>query len=105
MPTSLTEIELAEVRRALPCWTIDMNRGALSRSFHTHRVLKGVGLIVEVTLQSYERNSRPEWLVRHDRVDVWLITEGSGGVSSDDVALALQIDIVEQQTPSLAWNR
>jgi 4a-hydroxytetrahydrobiopterin dehydratase len=97
MPGSLTESELVELQRELSCWTYDAIRRAFHRSFHVDGFLKAVGLMTDVALEADSGDSRPEWLVVHNRVDVWLITEGIEGVSASDLVLARHIEFIAKR--------
>lgn len=84
---------LASLATRLPHWSrSDARGGTLQRRFVFHDFAQAFGFMAQVAVQAERRNHHPEWANVYNRVDVTLTTHDVGGLSSNDVEMAMLMD-------------
>ena len=92
MIAKLSEAERAEALAALPAWTYDPGRDAISRRFTFADFHQAFGFMTRVALIAEKADHHPEWSNVWNRVDILLTTHDAGGLSRRDVTMAGKID-------------
>jgi len=77
---------------ALPNWTHDATRDAITRQFKFDDFCAAFAFMTQVALHAEKADHHPEWSNVYNRVDILLTTHDAGGLSARDVALAKRID-------------
>jgi 4a-hydroxytetrahydrobiopterin dehydratase len=88
----LSDAERADMASALPQWTLDGARDAITRSFKFANFVEAFGFMAKVALLAERADHHPEWFNVYNRVDILLTTHDADGLSARDVALAREID-------------
>jgi 4a-hydroxytetrahydrobiopterin dehydratase len=89
----LERTQLAERLRQLPSWKLNEERGGtLTREFVFHDFAQAFGFMSQVAVLAEKRNHHPEWFNVYDRVAVTLTTHDVGGLSTNDIEMALLMD-------------
>jgi 4a-hydroxytetrahydrobiopterin dehydratase len=88
----LSEAEQAEALRTLPGWTIA--NGKLHRTYRFHDFSAAFGWMARVALVAEKSDHHPEWTNVYATVTVDLVTHDAGGITSRDVALAKEMDLL-----------
>ena len=83
-----------ELLADLPAWTVDRERGAISRSFRFQDFAQAFGFMSQMALVSEKMDHHPEWFNVYNRVDVTLTTHDANGLSTRDIAWATRADAV-----------
>jgi pterin-4a-carbinolamine dehydratase len=96
-PTLLTPEERQDAAAALPAWTWQTERDAISRDFTFRGFNQAFGFMTRVALRAEQLDHHPEWFNVYNRVEVTLSTHDCGGLSSRDIQLARFIDRVYQE--------
>ena len=94
MIAQLTEDERTQALADLPNWTYDNDRGALFRHLELADFSAAIGLMMRIAIEAEKADHHPEWANVYNRIDIWLTTHDTGGVSERDVRLARAIDIL-----------
>ena len=76
----------------LPLWTLDTERGTLTRRLRFASFAEAFGFMAEIALHAERHDHHPEWFNVYNRVDVRLTTHDANGVTEKDVALAKFMD-------------
>ena len=76
----------------LPLWSYDEERRALYRRITFRDFAEALGAMVRIGMAADRADHHPEWSNVYHRLDIWLTTHDTGGVSERDVALARAID-------------
>jgi 4a-hydroxytetrahydrobiopterin dehydratase len=84
----LTPERARELLAALPDWTFDGARGAISRRFVFADFAEAFAFMAWVALAAEKRDHHPEWSNVYNRVDVLLSTHDAGGLTKKDIDLA-----------------
>ncbi len=84
--------ELRRLADALPAWRYDPQRRALHRRLSLADFGQALSAMVRIGVEADKRDHHPEWTNVYDRIDIWLTTHDTGGVSERDEALAAVID-------------
>lgn len=90
MAQTLTDDEMAALRRDLPDW-IAADGKAIQRRFTFQDFSEAWGFMCRVALLAEQHNHHPEWSNVWNRVDITLSTHDAGGLTQKDVALARAI--------------
>ena len=88
----LTDAERQDALAALPGWTHDGTRDAISKSFRFRDFGEAFAFMTRVALEAEKANHHPEWSNVWNRVDIVLTTHDAGGLTGRDVALATKIE-------------
>ena len=88
----LTEGLRAESMAALPDWTYDAARDAITRRFTFKDFNQAFGFMTRVALLADKADHHPEWSNVWNRVDILLTTHDAGGLSTRDIQMATAID-------------
>ena len=92
-PKKLERAEAAELLRQLPSWNFNDERGGtITREFLFHDFAQAFGFMSQVAVLAEKQNHHPEWFNVYNRVAVTLTTHDVGGVSTNDIAMALLMD-------------
>ena len=92
MVTRLSEGLRAESLAALPEWTHEPQRDAISRRFTFQDFNEAFGFMARVALIAEKANHHPEWSNVWNRVDILLTTHDVDGLSTRDIQMAQAID-------------
>lgn len=92
MVARLTDDEHTSALAALPGWTHDPDRDAITRRFMFADFSQAFGFMARVALLAEAQDHHPEWSNVWNRVDILLTTHDAGGLSQRDVTLANAID-------------
>ncbi|WP_448662317.1 4a-hydroxytetrahydrobiopterin dehydratase [Sphingomonas sp. CJ20] len=88
----LTEGLRNESLAALPDWTFDPARDAITRRFLFRDFNEAFGFMTRVALLADKVDHHPEWSNVWNRVDIALTTHDAGGLSTRDIQMAQAID-------------
>lgn len=92
MVVRLTEGLRNESLAALPGWTYDPRRDAITRRFTFADFNGAFGFMARVALLAEKNDHHPEWSNVWNRVDILLTTHDAGGLSTRDIQMAQAID-------------
>ncbi|WP_240953866.1 4a-hydroxytetrahydrobiopterin dehydratase [Sphingomonas sp. G-3-2-10] len=92
MVTRLTEGLRSESLAALPEWTHDAERDAITRRFVFKDFNEAFGFMTRVALLADKSDHHPEWSNVWNRVDILLTTHDADGLSIRDIQMAQAID-------------
>lgn len=92
MVARLTEGHRRESLAAIPDWSYDEARDAITRRFTFADFNAAFGFMARVALLAEKADHHPEWSNVWNRVDVLLTTHDAGGLSQRDIAMAQAID-------------
>lgn len=84
----------AAMLAALPDWTHDSQRGAISRTFQFQDFPQAFGFMTQLAIMAEKRNHHPEWSNVYNRVNVTYTTHDAGGLTQNDIDLAQYADAV-----------
>lgn len=86
-------IDVAEALKGLPLWRASTgDRPAIARSLVFADFNAAFGFMTRVALTADKVDHHPEWSNVYNRVEVLLTTHDAGGVTDNDVRMALFID-------------
>jgi 4a-hydroxytetrahydrobiopterin dehydratase len=97
LPFMVTRLDLAaraDALAALPNWTHDAARDAITRQFKFENFCQAFAFMTQVALHAEKADHHPEWFNVYNRVDILLTTHDAGGLSARDVELAGIIDTI-----------
>jgi 4a-hydroxytetrahydrobiopterin dehydratase len=92
MVARLTDEPRAESLTALPGWTYDGERDAITRRFTFADFSQAFAFMARVALLAEKADHHPEWSNVWNRVDILLTTHDAGGLSVRDIQMAKAID-------------
>ncbi len=92
MVTRLTDGLREESLAALPAWTYEPGRDAITRRFLFADFTEAFGFMTRVALIAEKADHHPEWSNVWNRVDILLTTHDADGLSTRDLQLAAAID-------------
>jgi len=92
MVARLTDGLRDESLAALPAWTYEPGRDAITRRFMFADFTEAFGFMTRVALIAEKADHHPEWSNVWNRVDILLTTHDAGGLSTRDLQLAAAID-------------
>ena len=90
MATLLTDAERATLNATIPAWTPRGN--AIRREFKFKNFNEAWGFMTRVALLAEKQNHHPDWSNVWNKVTIELTTHDSGGLTDNDLRLALAID-------------
>jgi 4a-hydroxytetrahydrobiopterin dehydratase len=74
-------------------WRIsEVRGGTINREFVLEDFVQAFGFMAQVAIVAEKRNHHPEWSNVYNRVAITLTTHDVGGLSSNDLELAAEID-------------
>jgi len=88
----LSDEALQAALTALPQWSHDAGREALHRRIVTSDFAEALALMVRIGVEADKRDHHPEWANVYNKLDIWLTTHDTKGISQRDVDLAQLID-------------
>ncbi len=91
-PTKLDPNARATALAALPEWTYDGERDAISRTFRFKDFNAAFGFMARAALIAEKMDHHPEWSNVYNRVAVTLVTHDVKGLSELDIQLAQAMD-------------
>ncbi|KAG1701790.1 hypothetical protein DVH05_010283 [Phytophthora capsici] len=92
-PTLLTDAERATAFQQISsAWEQVPNRDAIRRSFHFRDFNEAWGFMSRTALLAEQMSHHPEWFNVYNRVDVTLSTHDCGGLSKNDVDMAIAMN-------------
>ena len=94
MVARLTEGHRRESLAAIPEWSYDEARDAITRRFSFDDFNAAFGFMARVALLAEKADHHPEWSNVWNRVDILLTTHDAGGLSQRDIAMAEAIDLL-----------
>ena len=77
---------------ALPAWTHEPQRDAITRSFKFADFSEAFAFMTRVSLLAHAADHHPEWSNVYNRVDILLTTHDVDGLSQRDIDMATAID-------------
>ncbi|NIJ22093.1 4a-hydroxytetrahydrobiopterin dehydratase [Sphingomonas naasensis] len=92
MVARLTEGHRRESLAAIPDWSYDEARDAITRRCTFEDFNAAFGFMARVALLAEKADHHPEWSNVWNRVDILLTTHDAGGLSQRDIAMAQAID-------------
>ena len=92
MVARLTEGHRNESLAAIPDWSYDASRDAITRRFTFADFNEAFGFMARVALLADKADHHPEWSNVWNRVDILLTTHDADGLSQRDIAMAQAID-------------
>jgi 4a-hydroxytetrahydrobiopterin dehydratase len=92
MVARLTDGLRDESLAALPGWTFDSARDAITRRFLFADFGEAFAFMTRVALIAEKSDHHPEWSNVWNRVDILLTTHDAGGLSTRDIQMATAID-------------
>lgn len=92
MVTRLSDGLRAESLAALPEWTHEPQRDAITRRFTFKDFNQAFGFMARVALIAEKANHHPEWSNVWNQVDILLTTHDVDGLSTRDIQMAQAID-------------
>jgi 4a-hydroxytetrahydrobiopterin dehydratase len=98
-PVELTKPELRSALASLPGWSLD-NDEKLAKDLTFKSFREAVGFMVQVFLIAENMNHHPDIRNQFHSIEIRLMTERIGAVSSLDIELAKQIDSVLSGRPT-----
>lgn len=90
----LSDAERVQALAALPGWTYEPTRDAITKSFRFKDFVEAWGFMSRVAILAEKADHHPEWFNVYNRVDVLLTTHDCNGLSARDVALAQVMEAV-----------
>ena len=91
-PVKLTEDQISEALRSLEGW--QLLDGKLRREYKFRNFVEAWGFMSRVALVAEKMNHHPEWFNVWNTVRIDLSTHEVGGLSSRDVELAKEINVL-----------
>jgi 4a-hydroxytetrahydrobiopterin dehydratase len=92
MVARLTDGLREESLAALPDWTWEPERDAITRHFAFRDFNQAFGFMTRVALLADKADHHPEWSNVWNKVDILLTTHDAGGLSTRDIQMAQAID-------------
>ena len=92
MVARLTDGLREESLAALPDWTWEPGRDAITRKFVFKDFNQAFGFMTRVALLADKADHHPEWSNVWNKVDILLTTYDAGGLSTRDIQMAQAID-------------
>lgn len=92
MVARLTEGHRRESLAAIPDWSWDEARDAITRRLTFKDFSEAFAFMTRVALLAEKSDHHPEWSNVWNRVDILLTTHDAGGLSQRDIAMAHAID-------------
>ena len=92
MVEKLNATARAALADTLPQWRMASGRDAIARDFSFADFSAAWGFMCRVALLAEKHGHHPEWSNVWNKVSVVLSTHDAGGLSANDVALAVAID-------------
>ena len=89
MATLLTGAERATLNATIPAWTLGGN--AIRREFKFKNFNEAWGFMSRVALLAEKQNHHPDWSNVWNKVTIELTTHDAGGLTDNDLRLALAI--------------
>ncbi|POM62424.1 Pterin-4-alpha-carbinolamine dehydratase [Phytophthora palmivora] len=97
IPTRLTESErTAALQQITSAWQVVPNRDAIHRSFEFRDFNEAWGFMNRTALLAEQMGHHPEWFNVYNRVDVTLSTHDCGGLSQNDIKMAIAMNSYAQ---------
>ena len=87
----------AKLLAALPDWTRESQRDAISRTFVFGDFPQAFGFMTQLAIMAEKRNHHPEWSNVYNRVSITYTTHDAGGLTQNDIDLAGHADAVYAQ--------
>lgn len=93
IPTLLTPAERTEVLSQITsAWEVVPDRDAIRRTFAFRDFNEAWGFMSRIALLAEQMGHHPEWFNVYNRVDVTLSTHDCGGLSKNDVDMAIAMN-------------
>ena len=82
----------AALLSALPDWTHDRQRDAITREFEFRDFIQAFSFMTQLAIVAEKRNHHPEWSNTYKRVEVTLTSHAAKGLTRNDIELAQDMD-------------
>jgi len=92
MVAKLTDAERTAALADLEGWRLADERDAIAKTFKFADFNAAFGFMARVALIAEKADHHPEWFNVYNRVDVVLTTHDAGGLSKQDIAMAVAMD-------------
>jgi 4a-hydroxytetrahydrobiopterin dehydratase len=89
----------AEALAAIPLWSYDPEAQGIRRTIYFAGFGAAFGFMTHVAILAEKADHHPEWFNVYNRVEILLTTHDAGGLSTRDIALAMQIDAIAGSQP------
>jgi 4a-hydroxytetrahydrobiopterin dehydratase len=83
---------LEETLATLPGWEHDADKNALHKRYRFKDYVSAFAFVAKISLLAERQNHHPDISFGWGYVDIWLTTHDAGGVTQNDVTLALAIE-------------
>ena len=77
---------------SLKAWTYDADKGSITRLFTFKDFSEAFGFMTRVALLAQAADHHPDWSNGYNKVTIALSTHSAGGVTNNDIKLAMAID-------------
>lgn len=84
----------AALLAALPDWSHDRQRDAISRTFQFRDFPQAFAFMTQLAIMAEKRNHHPEWFNVYNRVTITYTTHDAHGLTQKDIDLAAYADAV-----------
>lgn len=98
MVAKLTDAERTAALADLEGWRLADERDAIAKTFKFADFNAAFGFMARVALIAEKADHHPEWFNVYNRVDVVLTTHDAGGLSKQDIAMAVAMDSLASET-------
>jgi 4a-hydroxytetrahydrobiopterin dehydratase len=78
----------AALLSALPDWTHDRQRDAITREFEFRDFIQAFSFMTQLAIVAEKRNHHPEWSNVYNRVVITLTTHDADGLTQNDIDFA-----------------
>ena len=96
----LTATEIDLELGALPDWTINPQREAITREFVLTDFMQAFAFMTQIAIAAEKYNHHPEWSNVYNRVTITWTTHDVDGLSSNDIDMAQRCDLAFAGYPS-----
>ncbi|VVC36547.1 Transcriptional coactivator/pterin dehydratase [Cinara cedri] len=98
MASQLTKEQREELLKPLFSnqWSLVKDRDAIYKEYLFSDFVEAFGFMAQVALKSEKMNHHPEWFNVYNKVQITLSTHDVGGLSMNDINLALFLDKIEK---------
>jgi 4a-hydroxytetrahydrobiopterin dehydratase len=92
VPAKLTPSKLKAALKKLPGWSASADGTKVHRDFKFKDFVEAFGFMARVALVAEKMDHHPDWTNGYNKVAVDLSTHSAGGVTQNDVDLAMKMN-------------
>jgi 4a-hydroxytetrahydrobiopterin dehydratase len=89
-PAKLSDIEIHRYLGTMPGWT--RKGDALVKTFAFEKFMDGITFVTRVAAAAEEMDHHPDLDIRYTKITASLSTHDAGGITQNDVALAMEME-------------